>query len=369
MIKKFFKSCLFYRICKLSGVNPVIPDEIYAVPGRECSVYFANMAPSGFWGNIEVTTPVGRQDEKRWRFTPGKEDAGKSFPLQIEWKAPDGTALAVCKSTVKVADSVKPAHITILLLGDSLIEGSRFPKFLRQQLTADGYTVKFIGSHIDNGLPAGKPDDLLHEGIGGWSFADFTSRWVDSDHYKKGKSHLLSAEGKFDFQAYLDKYNNGIAPDFILVSLGANDIVMADDNDIAGVLKETASHMDAFVNGIRMAAPDAKLGFCLPYPGGSQDAFGNNYGTKIRRAQYHRSLPKLWKMITEKCRKDKNSVKMQVVPLNVSMDTEHNLPSALEPVFEGSSVNVRRQTNALHADINGHWQISSTLYFWIRNNI
>ena len=116
MVKNFLKRCLFYRISKLYGVDPVIPDEIYAVPGRECSVYFANMAPSGFWGNVEVTTPIGRQDEKRWRFTPEKEDAGKSFPLQIEWKTPDGTTLAMCKSTVKVADPVKPEHITILLL-------------------------------------------------------------------------------------------------------------------------------------------------------------------------------------------------------------------------------------------------------------
>ena len=368
-MKNFFMSCLFSKFCRVFAVKPVIPEEIYAVPGRECSVYFFNMAPNGFPGDIEVTTPYGRQDEKHWCFTPSKEDAGKSFPLQIEWKAPDGTVLAVCKSIVKVADLVKPKEITILLLGDSLIECSRFPKFLRQQLLDDGYKVKFIGSHIDNGLPACKTDDLPHEGIGGWSFADFASRWVESDHYKTGKSHLLSGEGKFDFQAYLDRYNNGAFPDFILISLGANDIVMALDCDIKKVLKQTSDYMDILVNGIRKAAPDAKIGFCLPYPGGSQDAFGNNYGTKIRRAQYHRNLPKLWQMIMKKCRKDKNAAKMKVVPLNVSFDTEHHLPSANQPASEGSSVNVCRQTNALHADVNGHWQISSILYFWLRNNI
>ena len=169
-------SCLFSKFYRMLAVKPVIPEEMYAVPGRECSVYFFNMAPNGFPGDIEVTTSYGRQDEKRWSFTPSKEDAGKSFPLQIEWKAPDGTVLAVCKSIVKVADFVTPKEITILLLGDSLIECSRFPKFLRQQLLNDGYKVKFIGSHIDNGLPACKADDLLHEGIGGWRFADFASR-------------------------------------------------------------------------------------------------------------------------------------------------------------------------------------------------
>lgn len=252
MIKKLLHYAL-KNFCALMYAVPVIPDKIYAVPGRECSVYFFNLAPLGFPGSIEVTTPAGRQDEKRWRFVPEAEDAGKTFPLQIEWKTPDGKTLAVCKSTVKVAPEVAKKEISILLLGDSLIESSRFPKFLRRQLLEDGYSVKFIGSHTDNGEPATQSDDLLHEGIGGWGFVDFASRWCDSDHYKKGKSHLLSAEGKFDFQAYLDKYNDGKAPDFILISLGANDVALVLDDDIDKVLKQTSKYTDILTNGIRKA--------------------------------------------------------------------------------------------------------------------
>ena len=103
MIKQFLINCMV----KLTGTSPVIPQEIYAVPDMECCVYFFNLAPCGFPGEIEVTTPIGRQDAKRWRFTPAPEDAGKSFPLQIEWKAPDGSTLAVCKSMVRVAEAVQ----------------------------------------------------------------------------------------------------------------------------------------------------------------------------------------------------------------------------------------------------------------------
>ena len=92
MIKKLLHYAL-KKFCALIYAVPVIPAEIYAVPGREGSVYFFNLAPLGFPGSIEVTTPVGRQDEKRWRFVPEAEDAGKTFPLQIEWKAPDGKTL------------------------------------------------------------------------------------------------------------------------------------------------------------------------------------------------------------------------------------------------------------------------------------
>ena len=365
MIKQLLINC----IVKLTGTTPVIPQEIYAAPNRECSVYFFNLAPCGFPGEIEVTTPIGRQDAKRWRFTPSLEEAGKTFPLQIEWKSPDGRTLAVCKSTVRVAGAVQKKEIRIMLLGDSLIECSRFPSLLRQQLRYDGYAVKFIGSHTDNGQPAANPEELLHEGIGGWAFSDFASRWADNEHYKTGNSHFLTGPGKFDFQAYLDKYNAGEAPDFILISLGANDVALTDDSNVEAALKQASASMDILVRGIRKAVPNVKIGFCLPYPGASQDAFGNNYGTKIRRAQYHRNLLKLWKMISDKCHADRNSVRMSVIPLNVSMDTEHNFPETSEPASEGSTVNVTRQTNALHANENGHRQISNTLYFWLRNNM
>ena len=198
------------------------------------------------------------------------------------------------------------------------------------------------------------------------SFSDFASRWVGDEHYKKGNSHFLTGPGRFDFQAYLDKYNAGEDPDFILISLGANDVALADDSNISAALKQASASMDILVRGIFKAVPNVKIGFCLPYPGASQDAFGNNYGTKIRRAQYHRNLLKLWRMISDKCRADRN---MSVVPLNVSMDTEHNFPETPEPAFEGSSVNVIRQNNALHANENGHRQISNTLYYWLRNNM
>lgn len=81
----------------------MIPEEIYAVEGKECSVYFANLAMNGgVPGEIEVFSKVGRQDAKRWRFVPEAKHAGKSFPLKIEWKAPDGKTLATCESVVKV---------------------------------------------------------------------------------------------------------------------------------------------------------------------------------------------------------------------------------------------------------------------------
>lgn len=373
MLKTFWTAwllCCGLALC----AEPVIPEVIYAVPGKECNVYFYNLAPNGTAGNVEVTTPTGRQDEKRWRFTPKAEDAGKSFPLQIEWKDLDGKILNVCKSTVKVAPPVQKKKFSILIMGDSVIEASRFPVFLSEQLKRDGYDVHFIGSHIGGGKPAVKPGDVLHEGIGGWSFLSFTNRWVaegvkDFDHYKKGRSHFLTGPGKFDFQAYLNKYNKGKAPDFVFISLGGNDIAGCTDANIHNRLTAASNSFDIIVNGIRKAAPRAVIGFGLLYPGASQDAFGNNYNTLIRQAQFHRNLRKLWAMLTEKYHNDKGQPRISLVPISVGVDTEHHYPVRLEPAAEGSSVKVSRQSNALHPYTGGQQQVAGIIYSWLRNHL
>ena len=352
-MKLFFSGCAVGLCSLLCAASPVIPEEIYAVEGKECSVYFANLAMNGgVPGEIEVFSKVGRQDAKRWRFVPEAKHAGKSFPLKIEWKAPDGKTLATCESVVKVAPPVgEKRSITIMLCGSSSTDGTFYPRQLADRLKADGYTVKFIGTHIGGGKPAVKPDDILAEGRGGWRYRDYASRWNDDPHYKKGKSPFLSGPGKFDYQDYLNRVNGGKAPDFITIYLGGNDIASATDETVQRYLDDAAAAFDEVITGFRKAAPEVKIGIVLSAPPAGQDAFGANYGTVIRRAQYCRNLEKFWGMLEKKCKQYSG---VTPIPVSVGVDTENHYPSRMEPVSDGSRVMVRRQTNALHPTLDGN---------------
>ena len=60
------------------NVRLLIPEKIYAVPGVEMNVYFNNVVtvvnPANYV--FDVDCEKGRNDLKRWRFTPKKEDVG-----------------------------------------------------------------------------------------------------------------------------------------------------------------------------------------------------------------------------------------------------------------------------------------------------
>ena len=59
-------------IVKRENVSLLIPEKIYAVPGVETNVYFDNVVtvinPANYV--FDVDCKKGRNDLKRWRFTP-----------------------------------------------------------------------------------------------------------------------------------------------------------------------------------------------------------------------------------------------------------------------------------------------------------
>lgn len=348
-----------------AAAAPMLPLRIYAVADCECNVYFDNLVPDGFPGEPVVVTPDGRLEEKRWTYTPKDSEAGASRPLRIEWRGQDGMALTSADCTVEVAPKASPRQLSILLVGDSLTDGTYYPRQLAARLKQDGYEARFIGSHYGAGRTTAQSGEVLHEGRGGWTYSDYVSRWTDADGYR-GKSPFLAARNRLDFQGYLDRRHDGLPPDVIVVILGGNDIATASDDNIASRLDKVGNSFDRLIRCFRAAAPDAIIGIAIPPPPAGQDAFGNNYGTAINRSQFRRNLFRLWEVLFEKCRQDS---RLSLIPIHVALDTEHHYPSSMMPVSAGSSRKTLRQTNALHPTTDGHRQIGDALYFWLRNRL
>ena len=76
-------------------VRLLVPEKIYAVPGVELTVYFNNIVtvvnPANYV--FDVDCEKGRNDLKRWRFTPKKEDVG-TWKWKIRVIGEDGDAQA-----------------------------------------------------------------------------------------------------------------------------------------------------------------------------------------------------------------------------------------------------------------------------------
>ena len=121
-------------VCAHATPQLALPEVLWAAPGIECNVYFADISDSVIPGRYvwESIGPKGAQEERRWTWTPTEEDAGKSFPLAVRAFDDQGTVMAgTC--TVKVATlhdaSVKSRPLVMSHLSDSLY-GCGYPNAL-----------------------------------------------------------------------------------------------------------------------------------------------------------------------------------------------------------------------------------------------
>ena len=359
-----------------------LPEKLYAVPGIECNIYFRNIFlvvnPDNYV--FDVTCKVGRNDVKRWRFTPAAADAGKTYPLTVRIYDRNGLA-AEGQTTVCVApaDAGKDQEVSILVVGDSLTNATVYPIRLHTLCQKPGNPqLTMIGSHRGSARPP-VPGGVAHEGYGGWTWYSFMTRWVDEAKIKDptpikkfyAKSKFLNLkDGKpvFDLANYLKKYNNGKAPDFITFQLGVNDVFGADEKNLDQRIETILANADKLIAAFRKEAPNALIGVGYVTPGAGQDAFGANYKCGQTAWGYHRNHFRLNQAMAAHFAKYKDA-KLVMIPSNVGLDTENNFPVRKEPVNVGNKALVSRQCNGVHPAPAGYNQIGDTFYAWLKNQL
>ena len=359
-----------------------LPEHLYAVPGIECNIYFRNIFLTINHANyiFDVDCKFGRQDVKRWRFTPVAADAGKTFPLTVKVYDKNGLA-AVGRTTVHVApsDAGKDKAISILVVGDSLTNATVYPTRLHTLCKQPGNPkLTMIGSHRGGGRTP-EPGGVAHEGYGGWTWKAFMSRYPDASKLEKmtpvrqnyaTNKFLVLKDGKrvFDLAAYLQKYNQGKAPDVITFQLGVNDVFSADDKNLDGRIKAILTNADNLIAAFRKDAPNALIGVGYVTPGANQDAFGTNYKCGQTAWGYYRNHFRLNQAMAKHFAKYKDA-KLVMIPSNVGLDTENNFPTRKEAVNSQNKTVTSRQSNGVHPAPAGYNQMGDTFYAWLKNQL
>ena len=350
-----------------------LPPAIYAVPGIESCIYFDNVVnvinPDNYVFDVKCTK--GRNDQKRWRFTPTEKDKG-SFELELTVISDKGIE-AVGKTQVYVtpADAGKGKDIAVMVIGDSLTAASMYPQRIYDLLKENGNpTVKFLGT-------TGRKDSLAkHEGYGGWKWSTFMTK-KEATKVAAGTTpsprHRASPflfDGKFDLTRYLKTHHNGRTPDFITIQLGVNDCFGAVDSNQAETIATILQNADNLLAALRKEAPNAIIGVGLVTPGArSQDAFGSNYANGQTRWQYKKNQHALNAAMLKKFANYPDK-KVFLVPTCVNLDCENNYPSRKEavngPDFKGNTRVMVRQSNGVHPAPAGYKQMGDTFYCWIK---
>lgn len=369
------------KIRRRSGVKLLLPKKIYASPGIECNIYFDNIVtvinPANYV--FEVNCETGRNDAKRWRFTPGEAEAGKEYVWTV--RIYDGNGVVTeGRTIISVAHELKTKKtLSLLLIGASQTAAVGYPEHLLQLMREEPMIdFQMVGTNSGN-YQKPVPGGVAHEGYGGWGWGSFflrlkkeesdandgldpTRPWLTYSRFM----FQQNGNWKFDFQEYCKRYNDGKYPDTIIISLGGNDIFLCkSDREVDRLWKnDIYPYMRQMVAAFREADPQVHIAFSTITQVGSQDAFGQNYQCRQNRwrwrlnvDRYHR---KLFRVVKE--------LNVGLVPVYASIDGEHGFPTVTETVNQRSSELCQRQSNALHPSPSGYAQIGDVMYCYLRHD-
>ena len=355
----------------------LLPKDIYAVPGIECNVYFRNIFLAVNHDNyvFDVTCKFGRNDLKRWRYTPTEKEGGQSFPITVSVYDRTGKLAAESSATVHVApaDAGKDRPVTILMVGDSLTNATIYPTRLHELCQGENNPkLTMLGTHRGSGRPP-VPGGVAHEGYGGWRWDSFLNKWKEyppekklspRDKFYAKSKFLMLKDGKpvFSLANYL-KVNNFKMPDVITFQLGVNDVFGATDTNREKRIGEILQNADKLIAAFRKEAPDALIGVGFVTPGANQDAFGSNYRCGQTSWGYYCNQFRLNQAMAKHFAGQKNLV---LVPVNINLDTENNFPTKKDVVNAENPAPVSRQSNGVHPAVTGYKQIGDVYYAWLK---
>ncbi len=355
-----------------------LPEKLHAVPGIETNIYFDNLVlvpnPDNYIFDVEAD--IGRHEQRRWTFTPETGDVGSH---EVKIRVSDGEKLlaeGVIQVEVVPADAGHDREITLLIVGDSHTARAVYPLHLRHRLAAEGNPrVKMIGTNGPEWTP-GK-DGVSFEGYGGWRWETYLSKTApdnpDKPHPNDVASPFLKVSdggAELDFQGYLNRVNDGKAPDFIMIMLGCNDIFGAVDATLEARVKSIVDGDAARLLGeFRRVAPQAQIGLALVIPpAASQDPFGLNYGSGQSRWQYKRNAHRLNAALLSRFGGDAVPG-ISLIPVNLNLDCVNNYPFYTAPVNQGNPVEIRRQYDSVHPAPEGYHQIGDTIFAWLKSRL
>lgn len=342
-----------------------LPNSIYAVPGKEISVYFDNIvltqAPEDY--KFDVDCDIGQVEQRRWTVTPKSGDEG-THAMTVTVHDGSGRSLAQASTEINVAPSQSNSdqHLRILLVGDSLTHATAYPNELARLLSLPGnpdWTM--LGTH----QPSSAADGVRHEGYGGWTWQRFVSKYEpapDGTHRKRSSPFVfLNTDKKpqLDVSRYFEESTQNERPDVVLFLLGINDCFGANPDDPAAIdarIDVMLSHAETLLTEFRKAAPQTDLAICVTTPPNAREAgFEANYKGRYHRWGWkriqHRLVERLQKHFAPPHRQsDHDGGMTYVVPTHLNLDPVDGYPD----------------NNGVHPNALGYRQIGTSLYCWLK---
>ncbi|MFT5465088.1 MAG: lysophospholipase L1-like esterase [Verrucomicrobiales bacterium] len=328
-----------------------LPPAIYATPGVEMNLYFANvvLVEREREGDLEfsVKCEVGKSDKARWQLLATESQVG-DHRLTLEVKANGKTERAETIVRVIPGDAGAEDKIAVLIIGDSLTSGFAYSGEIGRLLGEPGNPGwQMLGTNR-------RADGVAHEGYGGWTWKRFRTLF-NPENPEPGKlgSSPFVFDNKLDVARYFDERCDGVRPDFITILLGINDCFHPNPDDPAAIdarIDLMVAEAEPLLAAIRKAAPEAEIGIGLTTPGNVRDAaFVANYKDRYTRWGWRRIQHRVVEREIEQFG-GREAEGIFLIPTQLNLDCDAGYPD----------------NNGVHPNSIGYAQIGATIYSWLK---
>lgn len=331
-----------------------LPPTIYATPGVEMNLYFANtvLVEPGKEGEFKFTVDceIGESDDERWSLTATPAEIG-SHQIRLRVEAGGVSQMAETQVRVVPRNAGSDREISMLIIGDSLTNASIYPNEIARLLSEPNNPKwKMLGTH----RPASAAANVAHEGYGGWTWKRFRTKF-DPENPQPGKSASspFVFEGKLDVDRYFEERCDGVRPDFIVILLGINDCFHPDPDDPKAVderIDLMIEEAEQLLAALSSAAPQADIGIGLTTPGNVRDgAFEANYKGRYTRWGWRRIQHRLVEREIAQFG-EREQDRIFLIPTQLNLDCDGGYP----------------ENNGVHPNQIGYEQIGATIYSWLK---
>lgn len=322
-----------------------LPDTIYAVVDESLVIRFLNITGYNSLDHISVSVDDdgnGKLYEDRWECTP---KAAGSFRLAFEVKDKDGVVVNKSAHTVQVKAVTKKKTLSVLVIGDSTIEGGYETKKMLDLATEDGHQFTLLGTRTTDYV---KDENNRHEGRGGWK----ASTYVEKEGSKNtgAVNAFYNPQTKtFDFAYYMEEQGYS-SVDCVCLQLGINDMFGARrDAEVLSksYIKNYFEHMDTIIKSIHQYDPTIQIIWNLILPGSvEQEKFEQAYGEDGQTADRYKRNTYLANL--EIIKHVQGMENVHVAPTNAPLNTVEHM------YLDGGG--------AVHPARKGYFEIGAMLY-------
>ena len=253
----------------VKGEELALPEKIHSFVNEPIKLYFLNATQYINYDNIVIeadTSSRGTVYSDRWEYTPTEAEA---FALNLfVYDKTTNELLSKETFAVKVEDKTNADNLSVLVIGDSLVNAHTETETVLSLAQSDGYDIALLGTR---GI-AGSFNQ--HEGRGGWTAQMYCEKESAASGRVVNSFYNASIEEdiKFDFNYYMTTQGYEDV-DCVVFQLGVNDVFSPrKDSELTPLMNAHLSYMEYMIKNVQAYNPNIKIILNLIVPCSSNQA-------------------------------------------------------------------------------------------------